>query len=81
MLITPTNNKGKETPGEILSGKDHVNEQGKKYDELTIPTFLSTHQLQSLSSTLSKSELQEAVDEYCQNPNGWFNSSKYPIYR
>ena len=79
-LITPTNNKGYETPEEILSGEENGNEQKTKYDEVTSPTFSSTRQLQTLSPTLSNSELQEAVNEYCENPSGWVNSSKYPVY-
>ena len=57
--------------------------KNKQHETKVSPTFSSTRQLQTLNSTqsfLSDSELQEAVDEYCQNPNGWANSTKYAIY-
>ena len=45
----------------------------------------SARHLQTLSSTpqrgfLSNSELKSAVDEYCQDPNGWVNNTKYVTY-
>ena len=79
-LITPTN-KGDDTPEESLFRIENSNKQKMKYDEITRHSFLSTRQLQTLTSTfLSKSELQEAVDDYCRDPDGWVNSAKYPIY-
>ena len=51
--------------------------------KVTRPTFSSTRQLQTLNSTQrfqSRYELRSAIDEYCENPNGWVNSTKYAMY-
>ena len=36
--------------------------------------------LSQISSFSSRPELQNAVDEYCEDPNGWVSNTKYDMY-
>ena len=41
---------------------------------------LDESNLLSTQKFLTKSELQSAVNVYCNDPNGWINTSEYATY-
>ena len=66
----------------MKSNSNNIKEQNKENEDTILSSF-PTRKLQTLSSIqgfLSKSELQTAVDEYCRDPNGWVNNTKYATY-
>lgn len=46
----------------------------------TAPTTAPTIAPRKKKAFLSRDELKAAVDEYCEEPNGWVSNSKYSDY-
>ena len=86
LVLITTKKKGNGASRPNLFVKNNANKKQEKYCivENTSSSFLSIRQLQTFPSLTqkfsSKSDLQSAVDEYCQDPEGWVNNKNYTTY-